>query len=258
MTTTETTTITTTTTTSIRQVNPQIWTFTQPFSRNGLIKIGLRGTVIKLRTNDLFVINPVSADQDGEAIKRKLDELGTVKWIACPDLKHHLFAKQYKDWYPNAQVIGMEGLPEKKKDLHFDIVYGQNFNTQKWGFEDEIDSVYFSGFVNKDVAFFHRPTKTLIVADLLWNLPANEAFSKTDTSPKSGLLSKFASDRMNPWSSWHRGFLKFAGLGHQSEMRRDAQKVLDWDFERILMCHGDPIETNAKDAWRSAYKSYLE
>lgn len=33
---------------------------------------------------------------------------------------------------------------------------------------------YFSGFRNKDVAFLHMPSKSLIEADLLMNLPANE------------------------------------------------------------------------------------
>ena len=33
---------------------------------------------------------------------------------------------------------------------------------------------YFSGFRNKDVAFLHAPSKTLIVADLIFNLPATE------------------------------------------------------------------------------------
>jgi len=39
--------------------------------------------------------------------------------------------------------------------------------------EFEIPS-YFSGFRNKDVAFFHVASKSLIEADLLFNLPANE------------------------------------------------------------------------------------
>jgi len=40
----------------------------------------------------------------------------------------------------------------------------------------DIDSSsYFSGFGNKDVAFFHEPSKSLITADLIFNLPANEA-----------------------------------------------------------------------------------
>lgn len=33
---------------------------------------------------------------------------------------------------------------------------------------------YFSGFVNKDIAFNHVASRSLIVADLLFNLPANE------------------------------------------------------------------------------------
>lgn len=33
---------------------------------------------------------------------------------------------------------------------------------------------FFSGFKNKDVAFFHPESKTLVQADLLFNLPATE------------------------------------------------------------------------------------
>jgi hypothetical protein len=35
-------------------------------------------------------------------------------------------------------------------------------------------SSYFSGFRNKEVAFLHSPSKTLIAADLIFNLPATE------------------------------------------------------------------------------------
>ena len=33
---------------------------------------------------------------------------------------------------------------------------------------------YFSGFAKKDVAWLHLRSQTLIVADLIFNLPANE------------------------------------------------------------------------------------
>ncbi len=239
------------TTTNIQEFHPQIWTFNQPFSRFGLIKVGLTGTVIKFGYNDLFVINPVNTTQDGEAIKKKLDELGKVKWIVCPNMQHHLYAKQYKEWYPDAKVIGMEGLPEKKKDLHFDVVYGQNFDKQKWGFEDDIDSVYFSGFVNKDIAFFHKHSKTLIVADLLANLPATQAYSRAKAGAFSGLPS------LSPFSVWQRTFLRAGGFRNKAAMKKDVQKVLDWDFNKIIVGHGNPILENAKDAWKSAYKPYL-
>lgn len=33
---------------------------------------------------------------------------------------------------------------------------------------------FFSGFKNKDVAFFHPESKVMVEADLLFNLPGNE------------------------------------------------------------------------------------
>jgi len=43
----------------------------------------------------------------------------------------------------------------------------------------------------------------------------------------------------------------------ESAMKRDAQIVAGWDFDRIIPCHGDVIETKGKEAWRSTYKAYL-
>lgn len=61
-------------------------------------------------------------------------------------------------------------------------------------------------------------------------------------------------------------------------MKRDAETVAGWDFDRIIPCHGvspaykcllysqayalmhstqDVIERNGKEAWREAYKWYL-
>lgn len=44
---------------------------------------------------------------------------------------------------------------------------------------DLATSSYFSGIRNKDVAFLHAASKTLIQADLLFNLPATEQVGDT-------------------------------------------------------------------------------
>lgn len=41
-------------------------------------------------------------------------------------------------------------------------------------------------------------------------------------------------------------------------MKRDAESVAAWDFERVIMCHGDVIEKDGNKAWREAYKWYIE
>ncbi|KAF5345380.1 hypothetical protein D9757_013386 [Collybiopsis confluens] len=178
----------------IREVTSGIWTFSCPFGRGpfGFLPWGGRSTAIKLSTGDVWVLasTPLTADT-----KSTIDGLGSVKWIIAPDIVHHLFLGQYKKAYPEAIVVGVQGLREKKKknkeDLVIDGEYGSDPADTLYGFEDEIKACYFSGFENKDVAFLHTPTKTLIVADLLFNLPANEQYSKSKTSPKVPIIGKF-------------------------------------------------------------------
>ena len=62
---------------------------------------------------------------------------------------------------------------------------------------------YFSGFSKKDVAWLHVPSKTLIVADLIFNLPATEQYSKSSSSGKL----PFFIPKFEPTSSFHKKFV---------------------------------------------------
>lgn len=67
---------------------------------------------------------------------------------------------------------------------------------------EQIEAIYFSGFNKKDVAWFHKPSKSLIVADLIFNLPGEEQYSKSRRR-KSGLLTK----NLNPYTYFHKNFI---------------------------------------------------
>lgn len=41
-------------------------------------------------------------------------------------------------------------------------------------------------------------------------------------------------------------------------MTRDAKVVAAWDFDRIIPCHGDVIETGGKAKWMSTFEQYLK
>lgn len=115
--------------------------------------------------------------------------------------------EEFKDAYKDAALIGVQEHTTKPslKDFTFAGVYGNKDDdpndVSKFGYtaNSEIVACYFSGFKNKDVAFLHKASRTLIVADLLFNLPAKEQYSKSSSSP-GGI---FAS-RMNPGSWLHR------------------------------------------------------
>ncbi|RXW22217.1 hypothetical protein EST38_g3630 [Candolleomyces aberdarensis] len=116
----------------------------------------------------------------------------------------------------------------------------------------QIEHCYFSGFQNKDVAFYHKDSKSLIQADLLMNLPPTEQYSKAQSTPILSALSRF-----NP-KSWAHPHMVWALGVDKDAMRRDARRVSDWDFKRIIPCHGDVIENDAKTAWDTVYRKFLD
>ncbi|RDB30331.1 hypothetical protein Hypma_007249 [Hypsizygus marmoreus] len=237
--------------TVIREVANNVWTFSRPFARFGLIPFGGRSTAIKMRNGGVWLLASTPLEQE---TKSKLDELGPIQYIIGADAVHHLYLSDYKRTYPNAKLIAPKEAIERhdNKSLVFDGVWGTDPEGTEYGFEDEIKACFFSGFKNKDVAFFHPESKILIEADLLFNLPPTEQYSKSTSSPKLPLFGSFNS------SSWlHPRFLWSLGVDKDA-MRRDAKTVAGWDFEKIIPCHGDVIEKDGKKAWLEAYKFYLD
>ncbi|KAF7974990.1 hypothetical protein HWV62_10747 [Athelia sp. TMB] len=247
-------------------VTPDIWTFSKPFVRFGFLPWGGRSTAIRLATGEVWILasTPLTLNT-----KEAIDKLGPVKWIMAGDVVHYMFLSEYKAAYPEAKVIGVKDLVPKMKEkgleldggekhanaviphIHSQAAYGSDPEGTKYGFENEIDACYFSGFANKDVAWLHKPSKTLVEADLLFNLPGKEQYSKTKASPKVPLIGS-----LDPFGKLHKHFVYGQGKDIKA-MVRDAKTVASWDFERIIPCHGDVIEERGHDAWVAAYSKYL-
>jgi len=234
----------------IREVVKDVWTFSRPFSRFGIMPVGGRSTAIKLKSGDVWVMasTPLCAET-----KKTLSQLGPVKYVVGADIEHHLFLAEFHKAYPDAKLVSVEEVVDKKKHegLKFHGHWGDSSQDPKFGFEDEIQSCYFSGFKNKDVAFCHQASKTLVVADLLFNFPAKEQYSKSwfPSNPLANFL--------HPYSTLHQRMVWTLGLDREA-MKRDVRTVAGWDFEKVIPCHGDVIEQDGNKAWRQAYKYYFD
>ncbi|KAJ7201698.1 hypothetical protein GGX14DRAFT_464735 [Mycena pura] len=236
--------------TVIREVATSVWTFSRPFARYGLVPVGGRSTAVKLSNGGVWVLASTPLNPE---TRQKLDELGPVQYIISADAVHHLFLGEFKTAYPTAKLIAPAAAVERAdKSLTFDGVWGRDAPDTKYGFEDDIEACYFSGFKNKDVAFFHAASGTMIEADLLFNLPCTEQYSKTNSS---GAIPFFGS--IGP-SSWLHQKLSSSMGEDKAAMRRDVKTVANWNFTRIIPCHGDVIETGGKQAWLEAYKEYMD
>ncbi|KAK0482378.1 hypothetical protein IW261DRAFT_1467486 [Armillaria novae-zelandiae] len=200
---------------------------------------GGRSTAIKLQNGGVWVLASTPLDDE---TKSKLNELGPVQYIIGADAVHHLFLTEFKTAYPRAKLIAPEDAIKRhdNKDLKFDGAWGLDAPDTKYGFEDEVH-----------VAFLHEPSKSMIQADLLLNLPGTEQYSKSDISGKVPIIGS-----LGPQSWLHPRFTWTMGMDKEA-MKKAANTVDGWNFERIIPCHGDVIEKDAKQAWKDAYKYFL-
>ncbi|KAI0305177.1 hypothetical protein B0F90DRAFT_1164560 [Multifurca ochricompacta] len=227
----------------IREVASNVWTFSTPFTRLGVFRIGGRSTAIKLASGAVWVLASTPLTDETKAA---IDRLGPVKFVVGPNAVHHLFLAEFHKAYPNAMLLTVEEVVKKKKD------WSDSNRDPTFDFDDEIRSCYFTGFRNKDVAFFHSRSKTLIAADLIFNLPPTEQYSETRSG--RGLC---GCAKLTPYTSIHHALTR-ALVVNPAAMRRDVKSVANWDFHRIIPCHGNIIEVNGKKVWRAAYNTYLD
>ncbi|KAK5241223.1 hypothetical protein LTR16_009609, partial [Cryomyces antarcticus] len=143
----------------------------------------------RLNSGALAVFSPVALTPE---VKKTISTLGEVKYITALDVEHHIFLGPWHKEYPDAKVMGPEGLAEKRaksKDVEnvpFSVVFSsKGDNAVDADFDAEFQYEFVSAHPNKELVFNHIPDRTLIEADLMFNLPATEQFSKSGVSATS-------------------------------------------------------------------------
>ncbi|KAA8647131.1 hypothetical protein EYZ11_012147 [Aspergillus tanneri] len=252
----------------IRNVTSDVLTTSLPFARFGHLKFGGRGTLVKLASGSIAVFSPVSLTPEVRAAVNSLE--GNVKYIAALDLEHHLHLTSWKKAYPEAEIIAPEGLWEKRqsnpefKDTVFQHVFckedrGRHKISEE--FDSEFDTEYVYGHPSRELVFFHKRSRTLIEADLLFNLPAREQYSKSNESATGGLLTRLICPMLSttPPATWQKRFVWYVLSTADRQAFTESMRRIDrWDFNRLIPCHGDVVESGGKAVFRTVMEWFLE
>ncbi|KAE9971433.1 hypothetical protein EG327_009867 [Venturia inaequalis] len=238
----------------IRQITKNITILSLPFSRFGHFHIGGRGTLVKLSSGGVAVFSPVALTPE---VKETVSKMGELRYIAALDIEHHIFLGAWNKEYPNALILGPEGLLEKRakqKDeaVPINIIFtAKEKETTKVSaeFDADFEYEYVDAHVNKEIVFNYKPDRTLIEADLLFNLPATEQYSKTPVDTNKGFLTRlFAALQGTGGKALAQQRMIWYGTsaGDRRGFAKSMQVIRAWDFDRLVPCHGDVIETGAK------------
>jgi len=128
-------------------------------------------------------------------------------------------------------------------------------------FDTEFDWEYVAGHMNKELVFNHRPTKTLITADMMFNLPATEQFSKSGVDATSGIFTKIfgALQSTAGDAKWQKRVIWYGtSAGDRKSFNQSVARINEWNFERIVACHGDVIEGEGKSIWAKVFGWHLD
>ncbi|KAI9026385.1 hypothetical protein DFJ74DRAFT_604643 [Hyaloraphidium curvatum] len=227
----------------------------RPFLRPPLgIAVGGRCTCVRLASGGLFVFSPTELDEE---TKKAVQEFGgRVEFLVAPDREHYLFVGEWMRAFPGAVAVGVEGVERKTKGVRWTGLYGAGGEGKRYGFEGEIEVEYVDGFANRDLLAFHRPSRTLLVADIFFNMPLREQFGPDH---RFRLRDRVAHRFMRPQSWGHKVFLWLATRrGGKPSMQRAARRVVDeWKPERIVPCHGEVVEEDAVGRWGEAFRWFL-
>lgn len=200
--------------------------------------------------------------------------MGEVKYLAALDQEHHIFLGDWHKAFPNAKVIGPEGLEDKREKQKNEKVpihhtwQSKDPKTVKIDaeFDADFDYEYVHSHVNKELVFNYRPDRTLIQADLFFNLPATEQYSiagpnKTPENASSGIFTSIWAKFNNTQGSMvgQKRFIWYlTSAMDRSHYNQAVSRISKWDFDRIIPCHGDVIETGGKGVFQTLMSWHLD
>jgi hypothetical protein len=226
-----------------RSIGTNIWDHEIPI-RFGGIPLWHRMTMIRLTNGGLVVHSPTRLDL---ASQEQFQELGPIVAIIAPSWWHDLYLRDYLDAYPDAGLYGAPTLVRWNRALPF-IELLDGLAPSLW--TDEIDQIHVQGiglFLD-EIVFYHRPSRSLIVADLLFNLSGKDAW----------ITRTLGSLVIGPFPGCRFARLYRPAVIDRWRMRTAVERILDWDFDQIIVGHGAVVENNAKEAFRAAFRWLLK
>ncbi len=226
----------------LRPLAPGLHVVERPFRFMG-VEIGTRATVVTLASGDLLVHSPV---RFGEDLRAALAPLGPVRHLVAPCRMHHLALADWARAYPEASLHDVPGLAKKRPDLAFATVL------------DDVAPAAWAGQLAQrlllgaprynEVAFLHPASGTLVLTDALFGW-----------GPEHPPLTRLTARVFGAYGRWARPHnTLFGEIVRPEALRESMEKVLAWDFDRIVISHGRIVETRGREVLRHAYAFLLD
>lgn len=220
------------------ELAPGVWLDTAPVRIIG-VRLTATMAVLSLGDGSLLLYSPLEPTPERRAA---VESLGSVAHLYAPNSFHHMWIGGWAEAFPDAKLHGAPGLAKKRSDLRIDRIHWGP-SAEAHGMGDAIDERAIDGCRLEESVLLHRPSATMLVADLVHNVGRPRGAWTVTYTRMMGFYDRVALSRMLRWTSF----------SDRAAARRSLDDVLEWPFERLVVGHGTPLHAGAREALASAY-----
>lgn len=214
-----------------------LWLHAVPYRVFGL-KLGRQLVVATLPGGGVWIHSPVPWSAE---LRAEVARLGEVRHVVGPNRFHDECLREFQTEYPAAQFHAAPGLAADRRDIRF--VSASLSDTPHPDWNGVIDQHLVKGMPRlNEVVFLHRPSRSLIIADLAFNF-----------GPDTQWLLAFMIRLGGTWGRFSPSRFCQSLMHDRAAVRASIDQILRWDFDRIVVGHGQNIETGGKEALRAAF-----
>lgn len=219
-----------------------IWIVDGPKVRDMGVLFTTRMTVVKLSDGSLWVDSPVPVSFD---TLKQITGLGRIKYLVAATPRHLWRLQSWHTLFPDAELWASRATP-------FTLGKG---NIPLTGILGDVAPASWSAYIEQlpfrgnplieEVIFFHKESRTVILDDLIQIHPIVKGHAFRNALIKAeGVASPFGGVGLD---------IRLSFI-HRTLARQSLEKLLSWDFDKLIIAHGNCIETDAKPFVRRAFQ----
>src|SRR5262245_50816792 len=202
-----------------------------------------RMTVVRLSNGDLFLHSPIKLD--GRLAKELLG-LGAVRHLVSPNQFHYAHIGEWAKAFPSTVSWASPRVRGRARARHVDVDFTRDLEAsppEEW--RREIDQTLFPGGYFKEFIFFHKASKTLILADTIVNIELDKVTEPWRTATKfTGMY--------HPHGQIFLG-MRLPLFLQRQKAEAAIRKIYSWLPQRILLSHGRCFDADADKVIRRIF-----
>ena len=224
---------------TLKPVAPDVWIVDSGPLRVLGMPVPVRMTVVRLTNGDLWLHSPTRYDA---RLRAEIETVGPVRHLVAPNSAHWTFVKGWQDACQGAVTWAAPKLRERgqvrRSGLRIDGDLGDEVPAP---FAPDFAQVIVPGGLGfREVAFFHKASRTLILTDLVLNLEPERL--PLLMRPAARLIGVTAPDGKAP--VYLRLVVKRGGRA----AARAADALIALQPDRVLITHGAWFQRDATAA----------